>query len=146
MKKISFVSKRSVVKLGVSLIAVVFVAGCAMFGINNNHRQASSVMEYLYPAHADSHVDTPTVPVLSLPLKVGVAFVPEHSNNRGGNFGSWENGQFTEKQKMALMKEVSDSFKNFSYVQSIELIPSTYLTPQGGFENLDQLRSMFAWM
>lgn len=44
---------------------------------------------------------------------------------------------------MKLMKEVSDSFKKYPYIQSVELIPSAYLTPQGSFENLDQLRSMF---
>jgi rhombotail lipoprotein len=41
------------------------------------------------------------------------------------------------------MKQVSDDFKKYPFVQSIQLIPSTYLTPQGGFDNLDQLRQMF---
>src|SRR6185312_10454236 len=74
---------------------------------------------------------------------VGVAFVPEHNNRPGGMFVSPESERFTEKQKMALMKQVSDDFKKYPFVQSIQVIPSTYLTPQGGFDNLDQLRQMF---
>jgi rhombotail lipoprotein len=141
MKKLLPFLKRYSARI-LALGALALIAGCAMFSANN-HREASSVMAYLYPKRADTHVDTPTIPVLSLPLRVGVAFVPEQANRPGGNFVSWENERFTEKQKIALMKQVSDSFKKFSFVQSIELIPSAYLTPQGGFENLDQLRAMF---
>src|ERR1044071_9059485 len=143
MKKFLPVFKKYTVRI-ISLAGILLIAGCAMLGMtDNNHRQASSIMAYLYPRHADTHIDSPSVPVLSLPLRVGVAFVPEQSNKSGANYVSWENERFTEKQKMVLMKEVSDSFKKYSFVQSIELIPSSYLTPQGGFENLDQLRSMF---
>jgi rhombotail lipoprotein len=114
-----------------------------MFGLSNSRRHASSVVHYLYP-DGGKHVDTPTIPVLSLPLKVGVAFVPEATaRNRSGPFIAPENASFTEKQKMTLMKEVSDNFKKYPFVKSIELIPSAYLTPGGSFENLDQLRSMF---
>jgi rhombotail lipoprotein len=141
MKKLSPVFKRNSARV-VAVAVLVLIAGCAVF-TPNEHREASSVMAYLYPKRAETHVDVPTVPVLSLPLRVGVAFVPDHANHPNGNFVSWENERFTEKQKMALMKQVSDSFKKYSYVQSIQLIPSAYLTPQGGFENLDQLRQMF---
>lgn len=126
----------------ISLAALALIAGCALLTVSN-HRETSSVMTYLYPKRADTHVDTPTVPVLSLPLRVGVAFVPEQVDRQSGSFLPWENERFTEEQKMKLMKEVSDSFKKYSYIQSVELIPSAYLTPRGSFENLDQLRSMF---
>jgi rhombotail lipoprotein len=121
--------------------SIPLVAGCAMFGTSSHH--ASSVMQYLYPKDTQ-HTDAPAVPVLSLPLKVGIAFVPEdRGQSRGGVFVPQENASFTEKQKMALMKEVSDNFKKYPFVQSIELIPSAYVTPRGGFANLEQLRSMF---
>ena len=142
MKKFLLLFKRYFVRI-ISVAAIGLIAGCAALGLTDNSRQASSVMTYLYPKHADSHIDSPSVPVLSLPLRVGVAFVPEQSKRPGANFVSWENERFTEKQKMELMKKVSESFKKYAFVQSIELIPSSYLTPQGGFENLDQLRAMF---
>jgi len=141
MKKFLPVFKRYCVRI-VSMAAIGLIAGCAVFYPNNEHREASSVMDYLYSKH-QTHVDAPTVPELSLPLRVGVAFVPERGTRPSANPVTWENERFTEKQKMALIKEVSDSFKKYSYVQSIQLIPSAYLTPQGGFENLDQLRQMF---
>jgi rhombotail lipoprotein len=100
-------------------------------------------MDYLYPKNSLSHVDTPTVPVLSLPLRVGVAFVPGRTKRSDRPFMPVESDRFTEKQKIALMKQVSDDFKQYPFVQSIQLIPSAYLTPQGSFDNLDQLRQMF---
>lgn len=141
MKNLLPFLKRYAVRI-ISLAAIGWIAGCALFS-TADHRQASSVMSYLYPEKAESHIDTPTIPVLSLPLRVGVAFVPDQANRQGYNFVTWENEGFTEEQKMKLMQHVSDSFKKYSFVQSIELIPSTYLTPQGGFDNLDQLRQMF---
>jgi rhombotail lipoprotein len=141
MKKILPFIQHHFVRI-ISLAALGLIAGCAAFTAAN-HREASSVMSYLYPKRADTHVDTPTIPTLSLPLRVGVAFVPEEVSRHSGNFVSWENGRFTEKQKIALMKQVSDSFKKYPFVQSIQIIPSAYLTPGGGFENLDQLRQMF---
>lgn len=142
MKKLLPAFKRNSVRI-VAVAALALIAGCAVFAGSNEHREASSVMDYLYPKRSMTQVDTPTVPILSLPLRVGVAFVPDRVNRSGGTLVAWENERFTEKQKMALMKQVSDDFKKYSYVQSIQLIPSTYLTPQGGFDNLDQLRQMF---
>jgi rhombotail lipoprotein len=116
---------------------VAVVAGCSTFYGSNPHHYNSSVVQYLYPSQA-GHADAPTVPVLSLPLKVGIAFVPEEQI-----FVSGGNAQFTEEQKMALMKEISADFKKYPFVQSIELIPSAYLMHRGGFANLEQIRSMF---
>ncbi|MGH9896236.1 MAG: rhombotarget lipoprotein, partial [bacterium] len=102
--------------------------------------QASSVVEYLYPDKAEP-VETPTIPTLSLPLKVGLAFVPE--GQRKGRSGRSGEPVFTEKEKIALMEEVSGHFKKYPFVKAIELIPTAYLTPRGSFANLDQLRTMF---
>jgi len=142
MKKLLPALKRNSARIA-TVTGLALVAGCSAFTGSNEHREASSVMDYLYPKNSLSHVDNPGVPVLSLPLRVGVAFVPEHRNRSSGMFIPSDSDRFTEKQKMALMQQVSDKFKKYSFVQSIQLIPSTYLTPQGGFDNLDQLRQMF---
>src|SRR5438128_882514 len=120
--------------LASAFLPLALAAGCAMFDDHSHHR-ASSLVEYLYPKDA-RHIEEPGLPVLSLPLKVGIAFVPER---KPGD----EETQFSEKQKLALIKEVSDNFKKYPFVHSIELIPSSYLLPHGGFANLDQLHSMF---
>jgi rhombotail lipoprotein len=138
MKFKNFIPKR----LLFVAVPLGLIVGCAMFD-ERTQRHTSSVVDYLFPNNT-RHVEEPGVPVLSLPLKVGIAFVPEPNSRRHNeNWNATERGLFTEEQKMALMKEVSDNFKKYPYVKSIELIPSAYLTPQGGFVNLDQLRSMF---
>jgi len=112
------------------LVAVISsVAGCV--AVSRHH--SSSVVQYLYPEQKEP-VETPAIPVLSLPLKVGIAFVPDASD--------WQNN-LTERDKMDLMKEVSAHFKKYEFVKSIELIPSAYLTQNGSFANLDQIRTMF---
>ncbi|MCI0411065.1 MAG: rhombotarget lipoprotein [Acidobacteria bacterium] len=125
----------------VSLVATA--TGCALWssltGSQRSH-QASSVVQYLYPDKTEP-VETPTIPTLSLPLKVGIAFVPE--DQRTGRHARSAEPVFTEKQKIALMDEVSSHFKRYPFVKSIELIPTAYLTPRGSFANLEQLRTMF---
>lgn len=123
------------------LSAVVTLVGCA----TGQTRHATSTVEYLYPNTKDPIV-TPGIPVLTLPMRVGIAFVP---GSGGGNYGRGmmvaRNQSFvlTEKKKMDLMQEVANHFKKYPYVKDIELIPSAYLTPRGSFANLDQIRTMY---
>jgi rhombotail lipoprotein len=37
---------------------------------------------------------------------------------------------------------VAAEFKGLDYIQSIEIVPSTYLRTSGGFDNLNQVRSL----
>ena len=118
------------------IFILMAAAVCAMMvscGAMATHRRSSSVVQYLYPKKKD-YVETPGIPRLALPLRVGIAFVPE----------SIESGSaLTESDKMELMKEVSQHFKKHDFVKSIDLIPSAYLKNEGGFTNLNQLRTMY---
>ncbi len=116
------------------------LTGCETFSGGHSERHASSLVQYLYPKRIE-HIDKPSIPVLTLPLRVGVAFVPEESGRH--NTGYSRSPALSEQQKLRLLKEVSDQFRKYPFVKSIELIPSEYLTPGGSFENLEQLRSMF---
>jgi len=124
--------------LAVTLL--IAVTGCDTFA-RRSHHKTSSVLDYLYPSD-NEHVDVPTIPVLSLPLKVGIAFVPESKADGRYNYDT-DDSAFTEKQKVDLMKQVSDNFKKYPFVQSISIIPSDYLIPKGGFANVEQLKRMF---
>lgn len=119
---------RSVIFISV----VMLIASCAARSSHN----ASSVVQYLYPNHKE-HVETAAVPVLSLPLRVGIAFVPDTRYSYSALYS------LDEKRKMDLMKSISAEFKHYPYVKSIEIIPSPYLTPEGSFTNLDQIRTMY---
>jgi rhombotail lipoprotein len=116
--------------ISLSIYVFGFLAGCA---IHKSKHYNTSVVQYLYP-NQNQHVETPKIPLLSLPLRVGIAFVPEASG--GPN-------NLTERDKMALMTEISKHFKEYDFVKSIDLIPSAYLTARGSFTNLDQLRTMY---
>lgn len=111
------------------MILVFFYSGCAF----QTKHTSSSVVQYLYP-DKEGVIETPTIPRLALPLKVGVAFVPE-----SGRY----NESLTERNKMDLMKNVSEHFKKHEFIKSIELIPSAYLTAQGSFANLNQIQTMY---
>lgn len=127
----------AVLVLGAALFAA---AGCASFFGLSSHKshRSSSIVAYLYPGQNDPLPPT-TIPVLRLPLRVGIAFVPSGDGATGMyTYGSG----LSEMQKRALMQRVADQFKGRDYIQSIQLIPSMYLRPGGGFDNLDQVRRM----
>nr|WP_144079212.1 rhombotarget lipoprotein [Nitrospina sp. Nb-3] len=121
-----------------------------MIGCATSSHQKSSVVQYLYP-NEDSKIESPSIPTLSLPLRVGIAFVPGSSievrrsvhAQHSGHIGNYGPESFTEKDKMMLMKEVAAHFKQYDFVKSIELIPSAYLKPNGSFTNLDQIKTMY---
>ncbi len=124
-------------KTKASLLLALGLAGMLAPGclLRNESRSshATSVIQFLYP-NDDHHVETPGIPVLSLPLRVGVAFVPG-----AGEF----NSDLSAEAKAELLKRVAAEFKGLPYIKSIEVIPPSYLRPSGGFENLDQIRTMF---
>ena len=113
-----------------SFLVIVTLAGC-VYSPSERH-YSSSVVKYLY---SDKQVEVkPQIPTLSLPLSVGIAFVPSSSGS---------DSQLTENQKRTLMEKIAEHFKRYDYVKNIEIIPSPYLQPEGGFANLDQIRTMF---
>jgi rhombotail lipoprotein len=113
------------------LVCTLFagITGCA----STSRRYSSSVVQYLYPDQTNP-VATSAIPQLALPLNVGIAFVPEASSY---------NYNLTEKDKVDLMNLVRNHFKKYDFVKSIEIVPSIYLRPKGGFSNLDQIQTMF---
>ncbi len=109
---------------------IIFLSGCA----GQQSTTKSSVMDYLYPKSNSKHVE-PSIPHLNLPLKVGIAFVPEGRHQ--------SRMSITASMKSELLDKVADSFKELDYVGSIDVIPSAYLTPGGSFANLEQIKTMY---
>ena len=131
---------RSLGKTLLIALPLVLVASCAV----QQTRNATSVVNYLYPDTKDPVVQ-PSVPVLTLPIRVGIAFVPGERGQRSGAslYGATQTGGISEQERLAVMNEVADHFKQYDFVEDIQIIPSAYLTPQGGFQNLDQIRTMY---
>lgn len=123
------------------LALVMLLSGCT--GMQTHSK--SSVVDYLYPKKSEATVQ-PSMPTLRLPLKVGIAFVPEQSSrHRGMNMwsGSVRGGSISEVEKSALLEKVADSFRKYKFISEIEVIPSAYLTAGGSFQNLDQIKTMY---
>lgn len=117
----------------VSVLALAILAsGCA--GMQSRHT-TTSVVDYLYPNQNEPVAQTGT-PVLNLPMTVGIAFVPDKPGQAPAR-------SLTESKKTELLNRVADHFRKRDYVKAIEIIPSAYLTPKGGFANLDQIRTMY---
>jgi len=110
-------------------LILLALSGCATRSIHHS----SSVVQYLYPDKA-GHVDSPSIPVLALPLNVGIAFVPD----TGGR-----HRYLTEDTRTRLLDEISAHFRQYDFVDEIQVIPSVYLKPGGSFTNLDQIRTMY---
>jgi len=125
------------------LVIVLLVPGCA-----GKRHYSSSLMDYLYPNTQKTVV--PTVPVLNLPIKIGIAFVPNQSARGHEALYSWRSqrreqqyASISEKERMELLTVVAKEFKQHDFIDNIELIPSGYLTSHGGFDNLQQVRTMY---
>jgi rhombotail lipoprotein len=127
--------------LGSVAALAALVSACDTWSQREHHR-ANSLYNYLYAGQA-SHVDTASIPVLSLPLRVGIAFIPPGAARGNHDYIAPNDAQFSENQQMDLMKQISAQFKSYPFVSSIETIPSAYLNPGGGFRNLDEIRAIY---
>jgi len=127
----------------VALLAVVVLlaAGCrALDHRNTRKRSNSSLVDYLYPRGNHTQPTKPTVPTLTLPLKVGIAWVPESTGSPDQH--RTQDSALTEARRKELAEAVIPHFQKYPFIKSIEIIPTAYLTPGGGFENLDQLKAL----
>lgn len=132
--------------------SVMVISGC----MSKSTHYASSTVQYLYPTTKE-HREEPAIPRLSLPLRVGIAFVPETSEAaaqspwwrvptslaQGSKSSYAASHSLNEKRKTDLMQQISAEFKQYPFVKSIEIVPSPYLAPGGSFSNLDQIRTMY---
>ena len=116
-----------------AIVVVLALTGCAtLFRPEQEHR-AASVVDYLYPSATEAPQLQPGTTTLRPPVRVGIAFVPG---------GQWDQGA-SEEAKRLLLERVKAAFAQYSYIGSIEVIPSNYLRARGGFDNLDQVARMF---
>jgi rhombotail lipoprotein len=97
-------------------------------------------MSYLYPNASEPPKTSAEGIRLRLPLKVGIAFVPAESHFPQMHSIDSVVPASSDKRLLGVVK---DAFKSRDWVKEIVIIPSGYLTPGGGFANLDQLSKMF---
>ncbi|MFY8274256.1 rhombotarget lipoprotein [Pseudoalteromonas sp. SSDWG2] len=124
------------VRLTLVLASMFMLASCSSFMSQNVQQatQSSSLVNYLYPNPEDRAQHSAEIPVLALPVNVGLAFVP--SDN-------WSGSGLHNQQKMALLDKVKASFSQHKYINRIEVIPDTYLKGGEGFSTLEQVARLY---
>lgn len=114
--------------LWIGLPLLIAAAGCS--GTLPPSRRVNSALDFLYPEGATAAEPASQV-VLKLPVRVGLAFAPSREN---------QIDPITEEQKQTLLARVAAAFKEHEAIGHLEVVPTTYLQPGGGFANLDQIR------
>ncbi|MGF1908591.1 rhombotarget lipoprotein [Vibrio kasasachensis] len=114
--------------LGLAAI-ILGLTGC----VNLQHKDnvtSSSLVEFLYPDSTNYVEHKPEIPVLTLPLNVGIAFVPSSQSS---------SLEPSAKKKYDILSDVKRKFVELDYVNRIEIISDNYLKKGGGFDTLEQI-------
>ncbi|MGY6630538.1 MAG: rhombotarget lipoprotein [Wenzhouxiangella sp.] len=115
-------------------LMLLMLAGCAGFlGLDTRTGASSSVVDYLYPDGSLPDLEQERLPVIELPARVGLAFVP--STRQAAGLGPAD--------RDALLQEARSAFARQGYIDRIEIIPDSYLRPGGGFTNLEQVARLY---
>jgi len=123
-------------RLVIALLLLPALSGCTslLFGGAETTRQgaSSSLVEFLYPGgEVPPQVDR-QMPSLSLPIRVGIAFVPSYNRD-----------DISAAEKQELLERVANAFRDRPYVQSIESIPDTYLRSARGIHGMQQVAALY---
>ena len=96
-------------------------------------RSSSSLVSYLYPNGERPPGLASDIPQLTVPVRIGIAFVPEQNST----------GVISERVKNRLLRKVRNAFKHHTVVQEIRILPIHSLRTRGGFRELRQLADRY---
>jgi len=117
----------------IAVITIMALSGCASSFGRRDVKQSASIVSYLFPNASETPKMNTGVTYLRPPVRVGLAFVPTVAR---GN-------ELPETERIRLLERVRDSFARAPYIGSIEIIPTAYLRPGGGFADMEQVARMF---
>lgn len=125
-------------RIAAAALSLLALSGCtALFqpGLGSEMRtgSSSSLVNYLYPDGEAPPAHTGELPQLNLPLRVGLAFVPNHGTR----------DSLSEAKKTELLEIVRQAFVEHEYVQHIEIIPDTYLRSSNGVQGMQQVARLY---
>jgi rhombotail lipoprotein len=118
------------------MASVFLLSSCSMLVSQQSGKQSvsSSLMDFLYPNKEDRAAHSAEVPLLTLPVKVGIAFVPSTG---------FQKEAVHSKDQYELLEKVKAAFVQYDYIDRIEVIPSTYLAGGDGFNTLEQVGRLY---
>ena len=122
--------------LFILILIAALTTGCSSFWSMTGQMRggvSSSLVDYLYPKGEVPPNMGDSVPYLELPLRVGIAFVP----GQGGQ------SAVAEATRMQLLENVKAAFGDREYIESIEVIPDTYLRSSTGVDGMQQVARLY---
>lgn len=135
--------KTNWLKNSLMLAAVGLVAGCgSMMQQNRTVHYSSSMYSYLN-TNETGRVSSVAASPATVPLRIGIAFVPSQYSAAAIGDSRIPGETLSASDKMNLLRQIGDEFKKSPCVKSVELLPTTYLSPGGGFENLKHIGATF---
>lgn len=124
---------KSLTGFSVVLFTVFSMGGCANMAGPRESKQSASIVDYLYPKATQAPQLAPSITYLRPPVRVGITFVPNDPRAR----------TLPETEKIKLLERVKAAFAGQAFIGTIDIIPSQYLKPAGGFDNMEQVARMF---
>jgi len=126
-------------KYRILIVALILalLSGCASFWLGPGYEKtregaSSSLVDYLYPGGEIPPAVDGSLPYLSLPVRVGIAFIPSRNSE-----------DISAAEKQELLEHVADAFRDRDYVQSIEAIPETYMRSAKGIQGMKQVAALY---
>jgi len=121
----------------IAALLLALLSGCASFWLGPGYEKtregaSSSLVDYLYPEGEIPPVVDANLPYLSLPVRVGIAFIPSRNSE-----------DISAAEKQELMEHVADAFRDRDYVESIEAIPETYMRSAKGIQGMKQVAALY---
>ena len=124
-----------------ALCATLALTGCealsSMWCHPNCHsssRSSSSLVSFLYPRGAQPPPEN-AIPQLNLPLRVGIAFIPEEDGSAAG---------LEAARREEILERIRKRFADRKFVSQIVMIPDYYLRGHGGFDNLEGVQRLYS--
>jgi rhombotail lipoprotein len=126
--------KFALIAIGVAtaplLNGCALVDGTCLFDCGKTRAGSTPLVAYLYP---DGNVPrTDSVPVLKVPLTVGLTFLPDRDSATAIGPG----------EKDAILTRLRDRFRSLDYVRDIVIVPDSYLGARPGFDSLEQVAAL----
>ncbi|MEX8518615.1 MAG: rhombotarget lipoprotein [Leptothrix sp. (in: b-proteobacteria)] len=119
--------------LSAAALGALSLTGCASMEAGNKQRQVASVLSFLFPGKQEPEPPSERIAELKVPFRIGVAFVPDTA---AAEF------RLAEAERQGLASKVRDAFAGYPFIGHIEIVPSLYLEPGGGFANLERVGSL----
>lgn len=116
---------------------LLFISGCSglVSKRTGSNTTSSSLASFLYPGKQTKVAQAKQIPQLTLPVKIGLSFLPSKH---------WSNTTLDSSTEYQLLNKVKSRFSQYHFIDDIKVIPSTYLRHGSvkngtGFDTLSQV-------